>query len=503
MLFAAAACAGPEPAPVAVPVFVPSPITGAEALSGLARSGSCEAVLPPGEVEALLALPIDSITLRETRYPPEPEIGRDARIRCQYSRAGSAGQGGAGQGGLLQLSTTLARYRDADAATQQWRLNTDAQRRGRPSQDTQLGTAPAVFVEHPDGQELIVNGEGVTVTITVFDTTAQVPGRGPGRCSPTSPSGSWPASHPHRFSHPHLFRGSDMSSDMSSDVSSEPEWHADKQAFLDQQGGHDALATHPSPDSELRRRRGEFGPLAAQFAHLASRLFSAGTAADVLDTILDAAAGLFPEADLVSITLRTGDSGLETPAATHELAAKIDALQQIYAEGPCIDATSMDGAGVGGAADAGGASVVADHDLSVSSRWPRFGPAAAALGVRSVVSFGLLPAAPVPRLGALTFYAYEPHILTAFDRDIGLLLAAHAGAALAAARSVEAADLRVANLERALLSRDVIGQAKGMLMAQRGITAAEAFDILRATSQRLNVKLSQIAQAVADRRIEL
>jgi hypothetical protein len=123
--------------------------------------------------------------------------------------------------------------------------------------------------------------------------------------------------------------------------------------------------------------------------------------------------------------------------------------------------------------------------------------------VRSVICFGLMPNTPAPRLGALNLYSRQPSALTEVDRDIGVLLAAHAGAALAATRSLEAADLRVTNLERALLSRDVIGQAKGMLMAQRGITAEEAFDVLRSTSQNLNIKLAQIAEAITDRRITL
>jgi hypothetical protein len=115
------------------------------------------------------------------------------------------------------------------------------------------------------------------------------------------------------------------------------------------------------------------------------------------------------------------------------------------------------------AARRGGLGVAADSDLGGSEQWPKFGLAAAELGVHSVLSFGLMPTATTPRLGALNFYAFyarTPRALLDVDRDTGLLLAAHAGAALAAARSVEAADLRVAQLEKALLSRDVIGQAK-------------------------------------------
>lgn len=267
-------------------------------------------------------------------------------------------------------------------------------------------------------------------------------------------------------------------------------WEKDKASFVRaSESGNPAI---DASDSEFRRRRGDLGPLAAQFAQLAARLFCAGTAADVLDTIIHSAAALVPEADYVSITLRKGETEFETPVTTDDVASKLDRIQYETQEGPCIDATRASGDGV-----------ASEPDLATSTRWPRFGPLAAASGVRSVVSFGLMPAAPTPRLGALNFYAAEPRILLGVDRDVALLLAAHAGAALAAARSVEAAEMRVANLERALLSRDVIGQAKGMLMAQRGISADEAFDVLRAASQKLNIKLTQIAEALASRRIEL
>jgi AmiR/NasT family two-component response regulator len=109
----------------------------------------------------------------------------------------------------------------------------------------------------------------------------------------------------------------------------------------------------------------------------------------------------------------------------------------------------------------------------------------------------------VPRMGALNLYSLTPGALDARDRDLTLVLAAHASTALAATQACEATDLEAAQLREALRSRDVIGQAKGILMERRGITAQEAFDILRRTSQDLNVKLAQVAETLAARRGEL
>jgi AmiR/NasT family two-component response regulator len=52
-------------------------------------------------------------------------------------------------------------------------------------------------------------------------------------------------------------------------------------------------------------------------------------------------------------------------------------------------------------------------------------------------------------------------------------------------------------------SRDVIGQAKGILMERRGLSADQAFDTLRRTSQELNVKLRDLATTLASRRADL
>lgn len=51
-------------------------------------------------------------------------------------------------------------------------------------------------------------------------------------------------------------------------------------------------------------------------------------------------------------------------------------------------------------------------------------------------------------------------------------------------------------LQHALLSRDVIGQAKGILMERLMTTPEDAFDILKRTSQHLNLKLREIARRV-------
>jgi hypothetical protein len=230
------------------------------------------------------------------------------------------------------------------------------------------------------------------------------------------------------------------------------------------------------------------GPLARQLARLSHTLFEAPTVADVLDRVVDAALAVVPGAQLVSVTTRTGDGGYTTPARTDELADRLDELQYEHGEGPCVQATRTPGPGV-----------VAEPDLLTGSPWPAWGPAAAALGVRSVLAVGLFPFSQAPRLGALNVYSFERGGLDGVDQDLAVLLASHAATALAATEAMSAAELRAAQLRQALQSRDVIGQAKGILMQRRGVSA----DILRRVSQDLNLKLAKVAERFVAHRDKL
>lgn len=98
-------------------------------------------------------------------------------------------------------------------------------------------------------------------------------------------------------------------------------------------------------------------------------------------------------------------------------------------------------------------------------------------------------------MGALNLYARYPQAFGVIDRAKGLMLA---GLALSSAETHDAEDRRATNLQAALQSREVIGQAQGILMERERITPAQAFDILRRASQHLNIKLRDVAQALVD-----
>ncbi len=101
-------------------------------------------------------------------------------------------------------------------------------------------------------------------------------------------------------------------------------------------------------------------------------------------------------------------------------------------------------------------------------------------------------------IGALNFYSERPGAFGNESRQLAELLARPATAVLLTARAHEATHRLVEALRTALQSRPVIDLAKGILMAQRGCSEDEAFDILRCESQRRNKKLRDLAQDIVD-----
>jgi hypothetical protein len=242
-------------------------------------------------------------------------------------------------------------------------------------------------------------------------------------------------------------------------------------------------------------RYGELGPPApvvAEFVALAEKLLDAPSVQDVLERVAEATLRVVRGADVVSVSLRSRNGTLDTPATTDSVGVRLDELQNELDEGPCLDASRIPGMGI-----------ALSSDLPGGEGFPKWGPAAAELGVESVMAIGLFPAQEPPRIGSLNIYSRHRGGLDEADRDAALVLAAHASTAVAGSLATSRAELQVTHLTEAVRSRDVIGQAKGILMERRGVDSEEAFRILRSASQSLNVKLARIAETLTQRRGEL
>jgi GAF domain-containing protein len=187
-----------------------------------------------------------------------------------------------------------------------------------------------------------------------------------------------------------------------------------------------------------------------------------------------------PACDFASVTMIT-DGRPSTPIQTEPLAADLDAAQYRSRRGPCLEAYSS-------------RTVVRGKISQNAERWPEFTAVAADAGVRSVLAVPLV--ANERPLGALNLYSKSDGGYDDADEETALLFSEQAAVACANAEVYWRTYTLTEHLREALESRDVIGQAKGILMARRGCTPEAAFEALRRVSQQRNIKLRDIAEQV-------
>lgn len=214
--------------------------------------------------------------------------------------------------------------------------------------------------------------------------------------------------------------------------------------------------------------------LAETFADVARTLQAEDDMDKVFAAIVQAALDVIDPCEHAGIDL-VEKSTITPVQESSDIAEGIDNLQNEVDEGPCFSAIREH-------------DTFYSQDLAEETRWPKFSSRAhEEFGVRSMLGFRLYTEKDTT--GALNMYSSQPH---AFDDDaiaIGSVLAAHAGVAMATAQERK-------QLMEAIESRDLIGRAKGMLMARSDVSDDEAFAILRSASQRMNIKLGDVAEQI-------
>ena len=165
---------------------------------------------------------------------------------------------------------------------------------------------------------------------------------------------------------------------------------------------------------------------------------------------------------------------------TDDVVGDVDALQHRLKEGPCVDVIVDD-------------RVYRTGDLAREDRWPVFGPAAEALGIRSMLCYRLFVSDNT--MGALNLYSSRVDAFSERTEQEGQLFATHAAIALVGAQ-------KEASLTAAIEHRDTIATAKGILMERHGVDAAQAFRMLVDASQHANMKLYGVAGWLVEHRGE-
>lgn len=211
------------------------------------------------------------------------------------------------------------------------------------------------------------------------------------------------------------------------------------------------------------------------FEQIARSLAKVQDLDETLSEIVDLAVDNLEACEYAGISLVDGRR-ITSPASSNDIPRTVDAIQSEVAEGPCLDAISEH-------------RLFRTGDLTAEHRWPNFASRAHdQTGVTSILGIRLFIDGDT--MGALNLYSTARD---AFDDDddvaLASVFAAHAAVALSSAR-------REDQLERKAETRDSIGQAKGILMARGDVDEVQAFDMLRRASQRLNIKLTEVADRV-------
>lgn len=182
----------------------------------------------------------------------------------------------------------------------------------------------------------------------------------------------------------------------------------------------------------------------------------------------------------VGVSILDGDVQT-TAAATDAEARTLDDAQYRLGDGPCLTAHRE-------------CRSVEVESMADDARWPEFAAIAVAHGVRGSLSMPLVVEGD--SIGALNMYAASTGPFDEVDRQKAAAFAQQASIALANALSfLRVAELSV-QLREAIETRDLIGQAKGILMAHHKINADEAFQQLRLASQHQNRKVRALAEDV-------
>ncbi len=219
----------------------------------------------------------------------------------------------------------------------------------------------------------------------------------------------------------------------------------------------------------------ELSPALRQMAGLVLSRESVDTALELVSTL---ATTTIPGTFGAGVTL--GDAhGKRSRAATNQAVEQADAVQYELDDGPCLTAWRS-------------RRLVRIDDTATDSRWPSWTSAVSALGVRSVLSVPLVVGDEA--IGAIKVYSDRPANFDQLAEHVMSLFAEQAAILLANTRSLQEARHLSRQLTDALASRDAIGRATGVLLAQGAADERAAFAELAGTAQRSGRTVEQVAR---------
>jgi GAF domain-containing protein len=218
----------------------------------------------------------------------------------------------------------------------------------------------------------------------------------------------------------------------------------------------------------------------AEFKELQNALLNTESVEQFLHEMAVLAARLVEGGLSCGMTMRSGGRPV-TVACSDPVAAKVDEAQYELDDGPCLHAMRN-------------GHVVRIEDTADKMRWPDFEAEAASHGIRSCLALPL--SAEGQPVGALNLYARAASAFGPAEAKNAQNFAENASGALTLAMRLASHAALIGQLRSSLVSRTVIDQALGIVMARERCNQARAFAILRSASQNSNVKLRDVASAI-------
>jgi transcriptional regulator with GAF, ATPase, and Fis domain len=227
--------------------------------------------------------------------------------------------------------------------------------------------------------------------------------------------------------------------------------------------------------------------LAETFVSLADTLVDDFDVLDLLHVLTTRCVDLL-DADAVGLMLADSEGELRITVASNESARLLDLFQLQNDEGPCLECFRS------------GQPVGAERLADARQRWPRFTPAAEAVGFTAVLALPLRLRGQI--IGALNLFGGSGAPISEAATPVAQALADVATIAILQDRLARDRNLLAEQLQTALNSRVAIEQAKGALSNQFDIGTDEAFDRLRHRARSTNRRLVEVAEQVVTQGVD-
>ena len=209
---------------------------------------------------------------------------------------------------------------------------------------------------------------------------------------------------------------------------------------------------------------------------------------DLLHTLLDECTVIL-NLQAGGLMLADGSGDLQLMASTSEGADFVELMQLYAGAGPCVDCFTS------------GKAVTVVDIASAGHPWPAFRNAALEHGFLSVHAFPMRLRGQV--LGTMNLFGTAAGSLTKRDSAVAQALADVASIGILQERNIRETAVIADQLQRALGSRILLEQAKGVLSATGSMDVEAAFTTMREYARNNNLTLRAVAEGVTARTLDL